>query len=109
MKILNELVDLEYALKKIEELLGSSHQREPYKRFTILAYQLANVGRSIRYMRIFPADETAYRASLKTDLSDLLIQTLTMIRLYGFSLDEMLKLGAERVEEFQERVGFKDD
>jgi len=106
---LKKTIDLEYAISKIEEILSISSQQDPYKRFTILAYQLANAGKSLRYMRIFPSEERAHTAGLKVDLSDLLIQTLTMIRLYDFDFEEILKIGADRLADFQQRSGYKDD
>lgn len=106
---MKKTVDLEHAIGKIEKILSIPSQRDPYKRFTILSYQLANAGKSLRYMRIFPCEEKAHREGLKADLGDLLIQTLTLARLYGFDIEDVLKIGADRLEEFQERSGYKDD
>jgi len=106
---LSKPIDTKTALAQVESLLSIPSQRDPYKRFTILAYQLANVGRSLRYMRVFPTDKSSYEASLRADLGDLLIQTITLIKLYNFDLSDILKLGADRLEEFKLKEGFKDD
>lgn len=101
--------DLDYALRKIDEVLSIPSQRAPYKRFTILAYQLGNAGKSLRYMRVFPADKDYYKMELKAGLGDILIQTLAMLKLYDFDLGEALRDGAEKLAEFQTRTGFVDD
>jgi len=85
----------------IRDLLGEEPQRDPYKRFTILAYQLADVGRSMRYMLIYKDKTEAYRSYLKTGLSDLLVQVLIMARLHDFDTDELLKVGIARLKEYK--------
>lgn len=64
---------------RIDLLLSERAQRNPYKRFTILTYQLADVGRCLRYMEIYPDDRESYRTYLKTALADTIIQVLAMI------------------------------
>jgi|SRR2546422_4089763 len=87
----------------IKKLLLEEPQRNPYKRFTILTYQLGEVGKSLRYAEIYPEERKAHLAYLKSALSDLLIQVLIMAELYGFDSNELAKLGADRLAEFRLR------
>ncbi len=89
--------------EKIRKLLLEKPQRDPYKRFTILGYQLADVGRCMRYMEIYPDDRDTYRTFLKTSVADLIIQTLIIAKLYEFSAKELVNLGTERLEEFKQK------
>jgi hypothetical protein len=103
-----KLVDFELE-KRIQELFKARPQRDPYRRFTILAYQLADVGKSMRYSLIYPADRDAHRAYLKTALSDLLIQVLIMARLLGYDPDELLKLGVPRLDEYLKKGDYVEE
>lgn len=92
----------------IQGLLKESPQTDPYKRFTILAYQLAEVGKSMRYMLIYDDKKDAYKAYLKTGLSDLLVQGMVFARLFGFELDEILALGVSRLHEYKLKGDYKE-
>lgn len=89
--------------QRILSLLADKPQRNPYKRFTILSYQLADVGRCLRYMEIYPDERDAHAKYLKTALADLLIQSLALAELYKFDFPELVQLGSERLEEFRKR------
>lgn len=89
--------------QRILKLLTEKPQRNPYKRFTILSYQLADLGRCLRYMEIYPDERDAYAKYLKTALADLLIQAAILSELYGFDFPELMRLGSERLEEFKKR------
>lgn len=84
----------------------SESQRDPFRRYTILAMQLADVGECIEYMKAYPSHAEAYRAELKVALSDLLSQTMTMIVLYGLNPEEILDLGIKRLDEFRKKGPF---
>ena len=88
---------------KIKNLLTEKPQRNPYIRFTILSYQLADVGRCMRYMEIYPDEREYYRSYLKTALSDLLIQAHIIAELYGFESKELFELGTHRLDEFKRK------
>ena len=96
-----KLVETEDMHNRIERLLTHPPQRDPYKRFTILSYQLGGVGKSMRYSLVFPEQKQAHLQYLKTELSDLLIQTLIMIKLFGFNENELLQLGLQRLDEYK--------
>jgi len=89
--------------KRIAELLSEKPQRDPYKRFTILSYQLADVGKCMRYMEIYPDDRDSYVSYLKTALADLIIQVMIVAQLYGFPLGELEDLGSQRLDEFRKK------
>jgi|SRR5438552_5717267 len=89
--------------EKIRSLLGEKQQSNIYKRFTILAYQLGDVGKSMRYMDIYPEDRVAQSAYFKTAIADLLIQTIIIADLYKLDLEEILKLGIDRLDEFKRK------
>jgi len=94
--------------KRIELLLKEKPQRDVYKRFTILSYQLADVGRDMRYIEIYPDDRAGYFAHLKTALADLIMQSMVICELYGFDLDELVNLGSERLEEFRKKGRYEE-
>ena len=94
-------------LQSMRDVLNlSASQREPFRRYTILSMQLANVGKCIEYMKAYPSLEKEYKAELKADLSDLLVQTIIMIILYGLDPKELLELGVERLAEFRRKGPF---
>jgi len=86
----------------------SESQRDPFRRYTILAMQLADVGECTEYMKAYPSLVEAYKAELKVALSDLLAQTITMIVLYGLNPDEILDLGIKRLDEFRQKAPFAE-
>jgi len=88
---------------KIDQLLSEAPQRDPYKRYAILAYRLADVGKCIRYVEIYPDDREYYLAYLKTALSDLLIQCLVTSSLYQYDASQLIKIGLERLDEFKKK------
>jgi hypothetical protein len=45
---------------------------------------------------------------MKTELSDLLIQTIIMCRLFGYDVDEMLELGLDRLDEYKSKGNYKE-
>jgi len=94
--------------KSIELLLQETPQRDVYKRFTILSYQLADVGRDMRYMEIYPDDRAAHFAHLKTALADLIIQTMVISELYKLDVNELVKLGSARLEEFRKKGRYEE-
>jgi len=94
-------------LDAINKVLNiSSSQRDPFRRYAILAMQLSDIAKCIGYMKAYPSEASAYKAYLKTALSDLLVQTITMCVLYNFDVDEILELGIERLKEFRLKKGF---
>jgi hypothetical protein len=100
------MINKEYmqAIKVVLNL--SESQRDPFRRYTILAMQLADVGECIEYMKAYPSLAEAYKAELKVALSDLLAQAITMIVLYGLNPDEILDLGIKRLNEFRKKGPF---
>lgn len=96
------LVD-ESVREKIKNLLREAPQRDPYKRFTILTYQLGDVGKCLRYMEIYPDERQAQKAYFKTAISDLLIQVMILAELYNLDLREITQLGADRLDEFRKK------
>ena len=84
----------------------SESQRDPFRRYTILTMQLADVGECIEYMKAYPSLAKAYKAELKVALSDLLVQTITMAVLYGLDPNEILNLGVKRLDEFRKKGPF---
>jgi len=88
---------------QIQALLAEAPQRNPYKRFTILAYQLGDVGKCMRYMQIYPEERKAQAAYLKTAMADLLIQVVVFAELYGLDINQLADLGARRLEEFKKK------
>ena len=98
---MGDIIDLKYISPKINELLRNEAQQDPYKRYTILSYQLAGIGKSMRYSMIYPEQKKAHLEYLKTELSDLLIQTIVFAKLFHFNVDELLKLGTDRLDEFK--------
>lgn len=95
-------------LAKIDSLLDEKPQKDPYKRFTILGYQLGDVGKCMRYIEIYPDDRAHYSAFLKTALSDLIIQSVIVARLYNFDIDELLRLGVQRLDEFRKKGRYEE-
>jgi hypothetical protein len=91
---------------KIRKLLNEKPQRNVYKRFTILAYQLADVGRCLRYMEIYPDEREAQFAYFKTAMADLLTQSVILTELYKLDLGALLKLGLDRLEEFKKKARY---
>jgi hypothetical protein len=89
--------------ERIRALLSERPQRDPYKRFTILTYQLADVGKCLRYMDIYPEDRPAQVAYFKTAMADLLIQVLALATLNSLDVNELARLGADRLEEFRKK------
>jgi hypothetical protein len=102
-------LDLEKEVRdKIDDLLRERPQRDPYRRFTILAYQLADVGKCMRYMEIYPDERSHYAAYLKSALADLIIQTIMVSELYKFDLAELVSLGSERLDEFRKKGRYEE-
>lgn len=87
----------------IRKLLSEIPQRDPYKRFTIMSYQLADVGKCLRYMDIYPDERAAYAAYFKSAMADLLIQVLILAELNSLEPNELAILGADRLEEFRKK------
>jgi hypothetical protein len=94
--------------KAIQDLLREAPQRDPYKRFTILAYQLADVGKSMRYGLIYKDKTESYKSYLKTGLSDLLIQTIIFAKLFNYDVEELLDLGIRRLEEYKLKGDYQE-
>jgi len=91
-------------LRAVKQVLNlSASQSDPFRRYTILTMQLADVGECIEYMKAYPSLADGYKAELKVALSDLLVQTITMIVLYGMDANEILDLGIKRLEEFRKK------
>ena len=96
-------------LEAINDVLDlSESQRDPFRRYTILTMQLADVGECIEYMKAYPSLVEEYKAELKVALSDLLVQTLTMIVLYGLGVSEIIDLGVKRLDEFRKKAPFAE-
>lgn len=95
-----KLADAQEMYHTIDELLGRETQRDPYKRFTILSYQIGALGKTMRYSLLQPDKKDAYHLYMKTELSDLLAQVIVMSRLFGYDVDELLQMGAERLREY---------
>ena len=98
---MKDIIDLTSAYTKINELLENEAQLDPYKRYTILSYQLAGIGKSMRYSMIYPEQKKAHLEYLKTELSDLMIQTIVFAKLFNFNVNDLLQLGIERLDEFK--------
>jgi NTP pyrophosphatase (non-canonical NTP hydrolase) len=94
--------------KAIQDLFKETPQRDPYKRFTILAYQVAEVGKSMRYGLIYKDKTEAYKSYLKTGLSDLLIQTIIFAKLFNYDVQELLDLGIERLQEYRSKGDYQE-
>lgn len=94
--------------KAIQDLFREAPQRDPYKRFTILAYQLADVGKSMRYGLIYKDKKESYRGYLKTGLSDLLVQTIIFAKLFNYDVEELLDLGIARLEEYKLKGDYQE-
>lgn len=92
--------------ERLKTLLAEKPQQDPYRRFTILAYQLADVGKCMRYMEIYPDERSGYVSYLKTALADLLVQTAIVTQLYGFTLSELEELGEQRLDEFKKKARY---
>jgi len=103
----SEYID-EQVKRRIELLLEKKPQRDIYKRFTILAYQLADVGRDMRYMEIYPDDRAGYLAHLKTALADLIVQAMVICELYHLDIGEVVKLGSDRLDEFRKKGRYEE-
>ncbi len=103
-----KLVETQQMDNRIKELLSEEPQRDPYKRFTILSYQLAGVGKSMRYSLVFPEQKQAHLSYMKTELSDLLIQTIILAKQFDFDVNELLQLGIERLDEYKEHGKFTE-
>lgn len=99
-------------LKAIEKVLSiSESQRDPFRRYAILAMQMWDIAKCIEYMKAYSGDEFTYKAHkahLKTALGDLLVQTVIMCILYDFDVNEILELGIERLKEFRRKKGFTE-
>lgn len=91
---------------RIRDLLSESVQREPYRRFTILSYQLAGIGKSMRYSLIYPEQKQAHLEYLRTEMSDLLIQTIVFAKLFNFNVNDLIQLGIDRLDEFKSRGAY---
>jgi hypothetical protein len=85
----------------IQNLFRDAPQKDPYKRFTILAYQLAEVGKSMRYMLIYTDKKDAYKSYLMSGLSDLLVQVMIFSRLFDFDLEKLTEIGIKRLAEYK--------
>jgi len=105
---LESLVD-ESVGERIKALLQEKPQRNPYKRFTILTYQLADVGKCLRYMQIYPKEREEYTSYFKTAMADTLIQVLILAELYGLSPRELIELGARRLDEFKNKGTYVEE
>lgn len=92
--------------QRIHDLLSERPQQNPYKRFTILSYQLGDVGRCLRYMEIYPTERDAQTKYFKTALADLVIQCVVLAELYKLDFGELLRLGSERLDEFRRRADY---
>lgn len=103
-----KLVETEAMFNKIEKLLAEAPQRDPYKRFTILTYQLAGMGKSMRYSMIFPDQKEGQLLYMKTELSDLLLQTIVMAKLFNFDTNELLELGLKRLDEYKQHGNYEE-
>jgi len=103
-----KLTETEAMNERIERLLSEPQQRDPYKRFTFLSYQLAGIGKSMRYSLVYPDQKKAHLEYLKTELSDLLIQTIIMAKLFDFDINELLQLGIERLDEYKLHGNFTE-
>ena len=103
-----KLIETEEMFSKIEKLLAEAPQRDPYKRFTILTYQLAGIGKSMRYSMIFPDQKDGQLLYMKTELSDLLLQTITMTKLFHFDINELLELGLKRLDEYKQHGNYDE-
>jgi hypothetical protein len=97
------------SIERIKSLLQEEPQRNPYKRFTILAYQLADVGKCLRYMEIYPNEREAYASYFKTAMADTLIQVLILAELYRLSPRELVELGASRLDEFKKKGSYVEE
>jgi len=95
--------------QKIQSLLTQKPQKDPYRRFTILAYQLADVGRCMRYAEIYPDDRKEYLSYLRTAMSDLVIQTMVIAELYNFEFTELVELGVKRLDEFRKKGRYVEE
>jgi hypothetical protein len=89
-------------------LFAEPPQRDPYKRFTILAYQLAEVGKSMRYGLIYEDKKESYRGYLRTGLADLIVQVFAFAKLFNYDFDELLDLGIARLEEYKLKGNYKE-
>ena len=98
---MSDIIDMSKINPRIDKLLEDKPQNDPYKRYTILSYQLAGIGKSMRYSMIYPEQKQAHVDYLKTELSDLLIQTITFAKLYDLDVNEILQLGLDRLDEFK--------
>jgi hypothetical protein len=94
--------------KAIQDLFKEAPQRDPYKRFTILAYQVAEVGKSMRFGLIYKDKTQAYKGYLKTGLSDLLVQTIVFAKLFNYDIEELLNLGISRLEEYKLKGDYQE-
>jgi len=103
-----KIVETDQMDKRIDELLSEEPQRDPYKRFTILAYQLGGVGKSMRYSMVFPEQKQAHLDYMKSELADLLIQTIIMAKQFGFDVNELLQLGIARLDEYKLHGNYKE-
>lgn len=95
--------------ERIKSLLQEKPQRNPYKRFTILAYQLADVGKCLRYMEIYPNEREEYSSYFKTAMADTLIQVLILAELYKLSPTELIELGTRRLDEFKKKGSYVEE
>jgi len=94
---------------EIKGLLASSEtQKNSYIRAVILAQQVGDLLKCIRYIDCYPEHADGYRAELKISLSDLIIQAFAICKLYGLDVDQVIDLGAARLSEFRKKQGFKE-
>ena len=103
-----DMIDMSKIDPRIKKLLEHKPQTDPYRRYTILSYQLAGIGKSMRYSMIYPDQKKAHIDYLKTELSDLLIQTIIFAKLYDLDVNELLQLGIERLEEFKKHGNYEE-
>ena len=104
-----KLVETEAMFDRIEKLLAEPPQRDPYKRFTILTYQLGGIGKSLRYSMIFHDQKDGHLLYMKTELSDLLMQTIVMAKLYNYDINELLELGLKRLDEYKKHGEYTEE
>ena len=57
---------------------------------------------------IFPDQKKAHLDYLKTELSDLLIQTIIMAKIFDFDINQLLELGIERLDEYKQHGKYEE-
>ena len=101
---LDGIADFSKIEPRIKKLLSEKSQNDPYKRYAVLSHQLAIVDKSMRYSMIYPEQKNAHVDYLKTELSDLLVQTVFFAKLFVFDIDQLIELGTERLNEYKKHV-----